>query len=202
MSVKITKTEQSEMTRAALLKAARELFTERGFADTATEEIVKRAGVTRGALYYQFRDKADLFRAVFEELDRALMQQISGAMQAAHGDLWDRLVQTGCRAFLDACLEPSIQRIMLIDGPAVLSWETWRRHDADSGLGLVRQTLQIVMDEGLLEKQPGEPLARLLFGALTEAAIYVARADDVHAAREEMGRSLERVLAGLRVKNS
>ena len=202
MSVKITKSEQSEMTRAALLKAARELFTERGFAETATEEIVKRAGVTRGALYYQFRDKADLFRAVFEELDRALMKQISEAMQTAQGDLWERLVYTGCRAFLDACLEPSTQRIMLIDGPAVLSWDMWRRHDGESGLGLVRQTLQIVMDEGLLEQQPGEPLAHLLFGALTEAAIYIARADDVHAAREEMGQSVEQLLSGLRVRNA
>lgn len=189
------------MTRAMLLKAAQELFTERGYAETATEEIVKRAGVTRGALYYQFRDKADLFRTVFEELDRALMQQIIQAMQNAKGDLWEQLVHTGCRAFLDGCLDPAVQRIVLIDGPAVLSWDTWRRLDGDTGLGLIRHTLQTVMTEGFIAEQPLEPLVHLLFGALTEAALYIARAEDVHLAREEMGASLERLLAGLRIHN-
>lgn len=189
------------MTRAMLLKAAQDLFTERGYAETATEEIVKRAGVTRGALYYQFRDKADLFRTVFEELDRALMQQIIQAMQNAKGDLWERLVHTGCRAFLDGCLDPAVQRIVLIDGPAVLSWDTWRRLDGDTGLGLIRHTLQTVMTEGFIAEQPLEPLVHLLFGALTEAALYIARAEDVHLAREEMGASLERLLAGLRIHN-
>ncbi len=202
MSVKTTKAEQSEMTRAALLTAARELFTERGYADTATEEIVKRAGVTRGALYYQFRDKAALFQAVFHDIDRSLMQEIAESMQAAQGDAWQRLVHTGCRAFLDACLDPGVQRILFLDGPAVLNWETWHRLDAESGLGLIRQTLQTVMDQGLIEKQPLEPISHMMFGALTEAALYIARADDVRAAREEMGQSLERLLNGLRVKPS
>ncbi len=92
MSVKITKPEQSEITRTALLKATRELFAEQGFADTATEEIVKHADVTRGALYDQFRDKADLFRAVFEELDRARMKQISEAMRTAQEDLTEAAI--------------------------------------------------------------------------------------------------------------
>ena len=201
MSVKLTKSEQSSLTRTALLNAAQELFTERGYAETATEEIVKRAGVTRGALYYQFRDKADLFRAVFEELDRALMQQIIEAMQTAQGDLWEQLVHTGYRAFLDGCLDPAVQRIVLIDGPAVLSWDTWRRLDEETGLGLIRHALQTVMDEGFIAEQPLEPLVHLLFGALTEAALYIARAEDVHLAREEMGASLERLLAGLRIDN-
>ncbi len=199
MNVKTKKAEQSKLTRAALLKAARALFTERGYADTPTEEIVKRAGVTRGALYYQFRDKSDLFLTVLEELNQELIQNIAQAMQSGSGDLWDKRVRTGCAAFLDGCLDPSVQRILLIDGPSVLGWEVHRRLEEEYGLGIIRQTLQEVLDAGLIEPQPVEPLAQLLLGALDGAAIYIAQSEDVQTARREMGASLDRLLDGLRV---
>ncbi len=200
MEVKTKKAEQSELTRTALLKAARELFTERGYANTATEEIVKRAGVTRGALYYQFRDKADLFHAVLEDLNQDLIKQVASAMQSGQGDLWEQRVHAGSVAFLDACLDPTVQRISLIDGPAVLGWEEHRRLDEKFGLRIVRDTLQEVMDAGLIARQPIEPLAHLILGSLSEAAMYIAQADDIHSARKEMGAGLERLLDGLRVK--
>ena len=200
MEVKTKKAEQSELTRAALLKAARELFTEHGYANTATEEIVKRAGVTRGALYYQFRDKSDLFQAVLEDISQDLIKQIASAMQMGTGDLWEQRVHTGCAAFLDACLDPTIQRVSLVDGPAVLGWEAHRRLDEKYGLRIVRDTLQEVMDAGMITPQAIEPLTHLLLAALSEAAMYIAQADDVHAARKEMGESLTRLIDGLRVK--
>ncbi len=198
------KAEQSEATRAALLKAARELFTEHGYAGTATEDIAQRAGVTRGAIYYQFRDKSGLFYAVLDGISLNTNEKVASAMQSdrgERGDLWDQIVRAGTEAYLDACMDPSVQRIGLIEAPAVLGWEEKRALDEQYGIGLIRGALQALLDAGLIAPQPLEPLAHLILSAITEAAMYIARADDMATARKEMGASLERLLDGLRVKN-
>src|SRR5881398_3481078 len=112
---KTLKEEHAEATRAALIASARALFAERGYAAVSIEEIVRRARVTRGALYHHFEDKADLFRAVFERVQRLLDAASSQPDPARH-------LEVGCHAFLDACAEPDVQRIVLLDGPAVLGW--------------------------------------------------------------------------------
>jgi len=196
MNVKRSKAEQSEQTQGALLKAARELFTEKGYADTATEEIVQRAGVTRGALYHHFRDKEELFQAAFEAAERELVETVRTAIGSAQIGPWEGL-SVGCQAFLDACLEPAVQRIILLDAPSVLGWETWRRIDAEYGLGLVRQSLQAAMDTGYVDPLPVDPLAHILLGALNEAAMVIARAEDVQSARAEVGAVVDRLLKGL-----
>jgi AcrR family transcriptional regulator len=198
MVVKRRKTEQAEATRAALLQAARPLFAELGFADTPTEEIVRRAGVTRGALYHHFRDKQALFAAVFEEVETELTQHII-AVAAAAPDAFARLV-AGNEAYLDVCLDPAIQRIALIDAPAVLGWDGWREVMSRYGLALIQGGLQAAMDEGALERQPVAPLAHALLGALSEAAMVIARAQDVRATRREMGATVRRLLEGLRAR--
>ncbi len=197
------KAEQSESTRTALLQAARELFTERGYADTATEDIAQRAGVTRGALYYQFRDKFGLFRAVVEDLYLHIAQEVASAVQPSReepGDLWDQFVRAGTQAYLDACLDPAFQRVGLIESVAVLGWQEERELDEKYGLGVVRGAIQELMDAGLLAPQPIEPLTQLVLSVEHEAARYIARADDIPTARKEMGASLERLFDGMRVK--
>ena len=198
------KAEQSEATRTALLEVARELFTERGYAGTATEDIAHRAGVTRGALYYQFRDKPGLFRAVLEDLNLDISTQVASAMQANQGepgDLWDRLVNAGREVYLDACLDPAFQRIVLIEAATVLGWEEKRELDEKYGLGIIRGMIHALLGARLIAPQPLEPLAHLVLSAITDAAMYIARADDIPAARKEMGASLERLFSGLRVKS-
>ena len=198
------KAEQSEATRTALLQAARELFTERGYADTGTEDIAQRAGVTRGALYYQFRDKPGLFRAVLEDLNLNISTQVVSAMQANQeepGDLWDLLVNAGREVYLDACLDPAVQRIVLIEAATVLGWEEKRAEDEKYGLGIIRGMIYALLEARLIAPQPVEPLAHLVLSAITDAAMYIARADDIPAARKEMGASLERLFSGLRVKS-
>ena len=197
MDVKSRKAEQSVATRAALLNAARELFTERGYADTSTEEIVRRAGVTRGALYHHFKDKQDLFRAVMEEVDQEFTQRVALASAAADGEIWERLM-AGVDAFLEGCSEPAIRRIILLDAPAVLSLETYREIEAKYGLGLVRGALQGVMEAGVIERQPVEPLAHLMLGVLHEAGMLIATADEPEAARTQVRGTVERMLEGLR----
>src|SRR6188472_3338672 len=115
---------RGDSTRSSLTSAARTLFAERGYAGVGTEEIVARAGVTRGALYHHFADKRDLFRAVHEELEEALVADIGARLDGIE-DPWELLV-TGVRAFLDACTDPALIQISLLDAPAVLGWEEWR----------------------------------------------------------------------------
>jgi AcrR family transcriptional regulator len=188
--------DRSQATRAALIKAARELFARKGYADTATEEIVRRAKVTRGALYHHFRDKVDLFRAVYEEIESEISTRVVEEAARAGGDTLAQL-QAGCEAFLDACRDPAVRRIAMTDGPAVLGWDLWREIDAKYGLGLIKAGLGAAMDAGTIERRPIDPLAHLVLGALVEGGMVIAHANDGDAAREEIGASLGRLLAGL-----
>ena len=190
------KAEQSRETQDRLLKAAKELFTTKGYAGTAMEDLVAKAGMTRGALYHQYRDKRDLFRAVFEAIEADLGQRLVTAV-AAETDPWQQL-RTGARAFLASATEPAIRRIVLIDGPAVLGWEEWRRIDAQHSLGMVRAVFEINIAAGNILPQPVEPLAHLIVGALNEAALAVAAASDAARALEEFATSIEGVLDALR----
>ena len=188
---------QPEATRAALVAAARRLFAERGYAGVGTEEIVQVAGVTRGALYHHFSGKEDLMRAVLHDLSRELAEA-SATAALKETDQW-RQILAAVDAFLDACTDPAVQRIMMTDAPSVLGWDEWREIDTQYGLGLVKASLQNAMETGLIARQPVDPLAHLFVGALDEAAMYIARAPDPGAARREMGDSIECMLAGLRV---
>jgi AcrR family transcriptional regulator len=191
-----TKAEQSEATRTALVDAAEALFAERGFADTGTEAVVRAAGVTRGALYHHFTDKADLFRAVYERLEQRLLAQVEEAV-AGLADPF-AVLHRGADAFLDACLEPAVQRIVLLEGPAVLGWQTWREIDMAYGLGMVTGALEMAMQAGAIREAPVEPLAHILLGGLNEGAMLMAASPDPDAARERTGKALKVVIEGLR----
>jgi AcrR family transcriptional regulator len=192
-----TKAAQSDATTAAQIGVARALFAKRGYTGVGTEEIAQRAGVTRGALYHHFRGgKEDLFHAVLVQLSAETAQQVMTAA-ARTDDPWEALV-VGTDEFLDACTNPEVQRIMLLDGPSVLGWDMWREVDSGYALGLLAAALQRAMDAGRMVPQPPKALAHVLLGAVDEAAMVVARADDQEAAREEMGRTVRRLLEGLR----
>jgi AcrR family transcriptional regulator len=199
MADSMSKAEQSQKTQRVLLDVARELFTEHGYAHTSTEEVVRRAGVTRGALYYHYRDKVALFEAVFDELRAAYMQAISERVEAAEGDLWQRLVVTGCQAFIENVADPSVRRIVYIDGPAVLDWPAEQK--SAPGLIFLRNVFEQLMSEGFIEKRPLEPLVRLLWAGLFEVGAYIAQADDRAAAQKEMTDALMYVLNGLRLQS-
>jgi len=187
---------RGDATRAALVAAARALFTERGYAAVGTEEVVRRAGVTRGALYHHFRDKRDLFRAVFEQTEAEIMQTIIARVEGLTDPMEELAV--GVRAFLDACGDPTLMRIGLRDAPGVLGWEEWREIGNRHGLGLVTGALGWAMDEGQIARTDVRTLAHLLLAALAEASLLIASADDPRAAREEVERTLMSLLEGLR----
>jgi AcrR family transcriptional regulator len=195
-----TQAERSAATRAALVTAARRLFAERGYAATGREQIVAAAGVTRGALYHHFTGKEELFRAVYEQLEVEIVARVI-EVAATAGDPMDQL-RFGIRAYLDVARQPDVQRVMLLDAPSVLDWETRREIVEAHALGLVRAGLQSAMDAGLLERQPVVPLAHVLLAALHEAALYVARAPDDDAAAVEVAATLDHLLDGLRTGGS
>jgi AcrR family transcriptional regulator len=191
---------RSRATREALVAAARKLFAERGFAGVGTEEIVRAAGVTRGALYHQFRDKTDLFDATVRAVEAEVTARIAeGAMETAADPV--QALKAGARAFLDAFAEPDVERILLLDAPGVLGWRRWREIGQEHGLGLIEATLEAAMAGGALAVRPVAPLAHALLGALDEAALMVAHSDDPGATRAEMADALDHLLDGLLIRD-
>jgi AcrR family transcriptional regulator len=198
MPVKSRRAAHTEATRRALITAGRQLFGASGFAAVSVDEIARRGRVTTGALYHHFRDKRDLFRAVYEQVDAELTTRIA-TQSEGNSDAWSQLIG-GCEAFLDACRDGETRRIVLIDAPSVLGWEEWRQIDAPHGLGLLTRGLQSAMDAGVLKRRAAQPLAFLLYGALNEAGLALALADDFDAARSEMLELLTDLLSGLRAE--
>jgi AcrR family transcriptional regulator len=197
MTVKSRQAENSATTRAALLRIARRFFAERGYADTATEEIVRRARVTRGALYHHFKDKQDLFRAVLHEEQSKLAAKCTQAA-AQESDPW-RALMTANEAFLEACLDPAVQQIVLIDAPAVLGAEGFRQSDESYYLAGLKAAIEAAIAAGIIEKQPVESLAHMLMGSMNEAARLIAQASDKKRARREVSESAKRMWNGLRI---
>ncbi len=197
MNVKRTQTERSEATRRALIEAARPLLAKHGYAGVGTEEIVRSAGVTRGALYHHFKGKRELFAAVYERVEEELSERIAVGALGANPSSPLQAMRAGAEMFLDACMEPDVQRIALLDGPSVLGWSRWREIAAAHGLGLIEASLQAAMEARAIADQPVRPLAHVLMGALDEAAMLIAQADDPERARREVGQTLDVLLAGL-----
>lgn len=196
MQRRIGKAEQREATMARLLEVARQAFATHGYAAAATEEIVRQAGVTRGALYHHFGSKEGLFRAVLAQVHAEVGQRIGAAADAA-ADGWQAL-REGCRAFLVAANDPAIQRIMLVDGPAVLGWSAWRTLDEQHSMHQLQEHLALLMQQGTVRDQPAAALAHLLSGAMNELALWIAQQPDAAQAAQQAWDVLERVLEGLR----
>ena len=191
-----TQRERTEATTAQLVAAARRLFATQGYEGTSLDDVVAAAGVTKGALYHHFASKRDLFRAVFESEEQALARACHDAY-AAERDPWEGF-HAGCRAFLEATLDPGVQRISLLDAPAVLGWETVRQIEADCSLAMIENGLRHAIGSGRIAPRPTGPLAHMLMGALSEGAMMVARAGgDQRAAMREVAREVESLLAAL-----
>jgi AcrR family transcriptional regulator len=194
MSRPRTQAERLASTRAALLKAARTIFAEQGYEAAATEEIVRRAKVTRGALYYHFKDKRALFDAVASDVACEIAEKIDAATPM-DDPLQALIVGTG--AFLDACLDPTVRRIYLIDAPAVLGWHRWREIDAPHGVRSLREGVTAMLAQRSDDALAVEPTTFLLAGAFNEAALWVAEARDEKAARRAMDRTLAALIERL-----
>ncbi len=189
--------QRTAATRASLLTAARKLFASNGFAEVSTQSIVAAAGVTRGALYHQFTDKTEVFAAVYEEVEAELVAQIAERIVSAAPPDQLEAMKVGARLFLDLCSAPDVQRIVLIDAPAVLGWERWRAVGVKYGLGVIEAMLGQAIADGVIPDQPRRPAAHVLLGALDEAALYISRAEDQAAAKQDMYAVCDRLVDGI-----
>ncbi|MBV9484573.1 MAG: TetR/AcrR family transcriptional regulator [Frankiaceae bacterium] len=193
--VKSRRVIQGEETRDALIGAARELFGTQGYAATSTEEIVSKAGVTKGALYHHFSDKERLFRAVYEQIQREISD--ASVVEFLQADKFEPLV-TGCQLWVDSHSDPIVRQIVLVDARGVLGPEVTRQIETRFSTVALRGALRTAMHAGVIERRPLRPLAFMLIGALTEACLYVAAAEDAELARDEVSRLILDLLAGLR----
>jgi AcrR family transcriptional regulator len=198
-SVKDKRVSQGDATRAALLQAARELFGEQGYVDTSNDQIVARAGVTKGALYHHFAGKEALFRAVFEQVQLEVSDR--AVVEFLRPDAWEALVG-GCAMWVDAHVDPSIRRIVLHDPRAVLGWDDVRAIENRFDAVALRGALRKAMVAGVLERQPLRPLSLLLLGALREGCVYIAESDDQPGARSEVIALITQMLSSFRMASA
>jgi len=190
---------RGDRTRRDLVDAGRALFVEKGYFETSISDLVTRSGVgTRGAFYHHFKDKAELFRAVFEEVERDLT--LRSLASPPHGaDAWEKL-SVGMRGFLESALEPEVQHVMLIDGPVVLGWRTLRSIQEGNSIALINKMVHEAIAEGIIDDQPVGELTHLLVAAVEEAALLVAHADRPAKARARAAKVLDRLLLSFAVE--
>lgn len=192
---------RGDQTRRDLIDAGRSLFVERGFFNTSIGDLVSASGVgTRGAFYHHFKDKSELFRAVFEEVERDLtLRSIAAPPKGA--DAWERLTR-GLHGFLEAAIEPEVQRVMLLDGPVVLGWQTLRAIQQSDSMAMIDEVIGEAIAEGAIDEQPVGELTHMIVAALEEAALLVAHADDPVTARERAAKILDRMLLSFALESS
>lgn len=189
-----TQADRSATTTAALVRAARQLFADQGFAATSRDQIAERAGVTRGALYHHFESKTAVAAAVVAELEEELVERVVTA--AAEADDVRTQLHLACRAYMDAAADPTIARI-LADAPAVLGAAACRQLDAESCLPLLEDGFARAVGEGV--EVPGDPAvaAALLLGFLNEAAGLIAAAPFNRSRREAVTATVDAFLTKL-----
>jgi AcrR family transcriptional regulator len=191
-----TQKERSEATTSELVEVARRLFAADGYAATSLEDVVRGAGVTKGALYHHFGGKRDLFLAVYEREQEKLAQVQFSAFTRKKG-AWEGFF-AATQAFFEASLDPGVQRITLLDAPSVLGWETMREVEGRYSLVQLQQAIEALIHDGHLAPRPVAPLASILFGAMCEGAMSVARSANPRKATKQILAELRTIMEALR----
>lgn len=169
--------ERVRRTRKAILEAARAAFAERGYADTSTEAILVAAGVTRGALYHHFPDKA----AVFEAVCAILTEEARAAVDAAVAGVDDPVaaLEAGAVAWIGFMLSPGVQHILVVDGPSVLGWARWSALDQEQSFAALAEGVAEALAAGALRFDGGAPaLAAILNGAMNDLVLRAGNGAD------------------------
>ncbi|MDM9626622.1 TetR/AcrR family transcriptional regulator [Rhizobium sp. S152] len=189
-----TRAQMVEDTKAKLIKAARKAFATKGYQASSMDDFTAEAGLTRGALYHNFGDKKGLLQAVIDQIDAEMLVR-QRAAQAEGKTPWEGFMNEGI-AYIEMALEPEIQRIMLLDGPAVLGDPSqWPNQTAC--LRTSTQTIEALIEEGIVKPMDAEAAARLINGAALNAALWIAAADDPHAVHEKAVDAFRHLAGGL-----
>jgi AcrR family transcriptional regulator len=198
MEVKDARVAQGEVTQKLLREQARKLFAQKGYSGANTSELVELAQVTKGALYHHFENKRELYLAVVEDMESELVERIEAA-GAAVREPWKRL-RAMCRAYLDCCRDPSLTRILVLEAPLVLGWKTWCSLEQKYEVEAFARCLKDAGAAGFTPAAPPEAvetLAQVILGALTTGARVIATAADPDAARKQVEKTIQHLLAGL-----
>jgi AcrR family transcriptional regulator len=191
MEVKDARVVQGAATQRMLRREARKLFARKGYSAANTNELVERAKVTKGALYHHFANKKELYHAVVEDMEQELVEQLEAA--GAGKAPWERL-RAMCHAYVDACRDPALARMLVLEAPVVLGWKTWCNLEQKYEVAAFARCLGEI--SGLHE--PAETLAQVILGALTTGARVIATAEEADAARAQVRKTVDRLVAGLR----
>jgi len=191
MEVKDARVVQGEATQRVLRREARKLFAKKGYSGANTNELVERAKVTKGALYHHFANKREIYHAVVEDMEQELVERIEAA--GAGRAPWPRLAAM-CSAYLDACRDPALARMLVLEAPVVLGWKAWCNLEQKYEVAAFARCLN---DASALQ-EPAETLAQVILGALTTGARVIATAEDPEAARSDVQKTIDRLIAGLR----
>jgi AcrR family transcriptional regulator len=194
MPVKQPRAAQAAGTRSDLLSHARKLFAQKGYAASSTDEVVRRAKVTKGALYHHFANKMELYRAVVEDMEREIVSQMESAAETARRP--DKRLEAACRAYLDACLDSALTRILVIEAPVVLGWKAWCDLAHQHEIAALTRHLEKLPTQAATGEHPLE-MAHVLLGALNTAARVIATSDNPKKARVQVEGTIERLLRGL-----
>jgi AcrR family transcriptional regulator len=197
MEVRRTQSERSAATQHALQAAARRLWGERGYADVGTPEIAEAAGVTRGAMYHQYADKTALFVAVLEAVEAEVIERLAAAVGAARPSSPADALYVAADAWLEIASEPEVRQLVLLDAPSVLGWSGFREISQRYGLGMTEELISACIAAGQLRPQPVRPLATVMIGALDEAAMSIANADDPGQEKTDVRTVVHNLIDGL-----
>jgi AcrR family transcriptional regulator len=189
------RSERGQATRARLVSVATQLFGARGFEGTSIEAVLEEAGVSRGSLYHHFANKESLFEAVFVAVEAAIGEQVVRAADGA-GDSVASL-RAGSLAWMRLAGDPVVQRVVLIDAPAVLGWERWRAIDEANALGLLKAAMQQAVTENRIPAELADPFAHTLLAMLNELALLIARSNDQAAAQRTAQAAVDEILSRL-----
>ena len=196
MATPLSKIENGQKTAAQLVAIARKFFRTRGYSNTALEDVVREAGVTRGALYHHFDGKKGLFLSVFNDVQAEIANRLIKVDKSGLS-IWDKFISC-TRVFFEACLDSELQQIVLIDAPAVLGWDTWRKIDEEKTFGILRSHLKDLIDKGIIKPLPIEPLTHAISGANNETLLWIAESDDAKKAFDEAWSTINAFLWSLR----
>ena len=196
MGKPLKKIETGKKTAAQLIAVARKFFTNRGYSRTSLEDVVREAGVTRGALYHHFDGKKGLFLSVFDDVQAEIGHRII-EVDESNLSIWDKFIACN-RVFFEACLDSELQQIVLIDAPVVLGWSSWRNIDEKRTLGILRSHLKELLDKGIIKPLPLEPLTHAISGANNETLLWVSESDDHQKAFDEAWSTINEFLWSLR----
>lgn len=188
--------EQANQTRKQLIEIATDLFTENGYSKVSLEDIVQAAQLTRGPIYHHFNSKKGLFYAVFEHAHQMIAEEIS-AVDEQHDDQLEQLIE-GCKIFIETISKKNMYRILLVDGPSVLGWQTFRKFDRENSMKLLQNQIELLQDNGILQHTSSVALTHALSGAINEISIWVAEESDQKKAVEDSMVVIERIIQGFK----